>query len=406
MEAEILVAGAGAAGLMAAFHASGRGRQVILAEKNQQPGLKILISGGGRCNLTTTCRGSDLELEYGPRCGRWLRHALRSFPPDALRSFVEEAGVPLQEESLGKIFPVSGRARDVLDALVRVVGESGAKFLADADVEELRVCDEGFRVRLSGQREVKVQHIVLATGGCSYPKTGTTGIGYRLCRELGHRIIEPRPHLAPLAVDLPWVQSFSGMTVEDAELSLRDGRGNILCRRRRPFLFTHRGLSGPAAMDLAGFVEEAEGSCELSIDLAPDMTEEEIDRSLQEAARAGHRRTAQRCLPLWIPERLRYELARQADAGVAISDLTRDARRRLVAGVKSTRLMVDRSLGFAHAEVTRGGVCLDEIDPRTMESKIVPGLFVCGELLDVDGPIGGFNFQAAFATGRLAGLSA
>ncbi len=402
---DVAVIGAGAAGLMAATQAARRGRKTVLLEKNARPGLKILISGGGRCNLTTTKSGRDLEEQYGRRRGRWLRHALRSFTPPDLVAMVEEAGVPLREEDLDKIFPVSGRARDVLDAWLGIAERAGAQLVREAPMLSAERADGGFAVQ-TPHGSVHCETLVLATGGLSYPKTGSTGDGYRVAEAMGHTLIPPVPHLAPLAVDVSWVHELAGIVLDGPTLSVAPVGGAVLCTRRRPILFTHRGLSGPGAMDLSGFVEERGGSCEVRFDFVPDHNLDELQREFTERTQGAGRQSAHLLLPRQLPDRLRRVLAERAGASATVAQLTRDARRRLLESLKDTRVPVDRSLGLDHAEVTRGGIPLDEVDARTMESRRQPGLFLCGEIIDVDGPIGGFNFQAAFATGRLAGLHA
>ena len=377
----------------------------MLLEKNQRPGLKILISGGGRCNVTTTRSGADLEQQYGQLRGRFLRHALRSFPPTAVRAWIESLGVPLQEEDLEKLFPVSQKARDVLEALLRGVRQAGAEVRTERPVVQVAREGEVF-VLHSAQGTVACRSLVLATGGRSYQKTGATGDGYRFLRELGHSITETWPALAPLVVSAPWLRELQGIVLSTAEIAVLDRSGKVVRARRRPILFTHHGLSGPAPMDLAGDVEER-GGADLRLDFAPDQAREELQAQWLDAARAAGRKHAESLLPRELPERLRSALCDIAGVGdTTLASLTKEQRARLLSVVKDLRIPCERSRGFEHAEVTRGGVSLDEIDSKTMASKLVPGLFVCGELLDVDGPIGGFNFQAAFATGRLAGLSA
>ncbi len=404
-DADVVVVGAGAAGLMAAIVAAGRGRRVLLLEKSPRPGLKILISGGGRCNLTTTRHGADLEGQYGARRGRFLRHALRAFPPTALRAFVEAAGVPLQEEDLEKVFPVSQRARDVVAALLALARAAGVTLRTGAAVRALRRDGEGFALALD-DGEVRGAAVVLATGGLSYPKTGATGDGYAFAKALGHAVTATFPALAPLWLDVPWVRALQGIVVHDVAIATVAADGRELLRRQRPILFTHQGLSGPAPMDLAGDLEEQGGGGRVRFDFAPGVAGEELEAGwLSVAAQHGGRRVDS-VLPAQLPDRLRAALLAHAAADTTLAQCSREARRRLLTAVKDLRLPVPRSLGFGHAEVTRGGVALDEVDPRTMQSRVCAGLYVVGELLDVDGPIGGFNFQAAFATGRLAGLHA
>lgn len=404
MIADVVVVGGGAAGLMAATVASRRGRRVVLLEKNRQPGLKILISGGGRCNLTTTRSGADLEAQYGGQRARFLRHALRAFPPHALCAYFESLGVALREEDLEKVFPVSGRAAEIRDALVADLAQAGAALRTEAAMLGVERDGAGFAVTTLGG-VLRAEQVVLATGGLSYPKTGATGDGYAVARAFGHGLVPTVPALAPLALDAPWLHALQGLVL-DANLNLFDRAGKLLVARRRPTLITHRGLSGPGPMDVSGFVEEVGGGCELRLDLAPDLRPEVVERTLLDGARAAPRRLVHHSLPAVVPERLRIALcARHGAADTTAAELTRETRKALVRDIKALSLPVERSLGFAHAEVTRGGVPLDEVDARTMASRLCPGLLLCGEILDIDGPIGGFNFQAAFATGRLAGLA-
>jgi predicted Rossmann fold flavoprotein len=403
--ADVIVVGAGAAGLMAAIFAAGRGRRTLLVEKNRRAGLKILISGGGRCNLTTTRSGQDLEAQYGLQRGRFLRHALRSFPPRALREFVQAAGVPLHEEDLEKVFPDSQQARDIVQALQAQAAAAGVELRAGCAVLAVRHDGASF-VLDTAAGELRCHSVVLATGGLSYPKTGATGDGYGFCRSFGHTITPTWPALAPLRVDAPWVAALQGIVLHDVDLAVLDAEGRVVRRRRRPILFTHLGLSGPAPMDLAGDVEELQGAAQLQFDFLPDVPRDELERQWLAFAVAHGNRRIDALLPQVLPERLRTTLASLAGVEGLLGSFPKEARRRLLAVVKDLRLPVRSSLGFHHAEVTRGGVALAEVDPRTMQSRLRPGLFVCGELLDVDGPIGGFNFQAAFATGRLAGLHA
>ncbi len=392
---------------MAAIQAARRGRRTLLLEKNPRPGLKILISGGGRCNLTTTREGKDLEAQYGKRRGRWLRHALRSFPPTALRAFIEDAGVPLREEDLEKLFPVSQKAKDVVVALLRCVDEAGAELVKEAPVSSVARAERGFVVEAGGRR-YEALSVVLATGGLSYPKTGATGDAYAWCRQFGHTVTETFPALAPLCTQERWVHALQGIVLHGVDIACVGGDGKETMRRRRPILFTHKGLSGPAPMDLAGDVEEQRGAAHARLDFAPETHREALEQEWLQQAKAHGARRVDALLPRALPERVRHALVAHSGAApdATLAGFSKEARRRLLAAVKDLRVAVPSSLGYGAAEVTRGGVALDEVDARTMESKLAPGLFVCGELLDVDGPIGGFNFQAAFATGRLAGLHA
>lgn len=405
LEVDVVVAGGGAAGLFAAATAAARGRRVVLLEKNERPGLKILISGGGRCNVTTTRSGKDLERQYGERRGRFLRHALHTLRPVDVVDHFQALGVPLREEDLEKIFPVSQKARDVLDALIRDCRERGAQLQTSAPVHSIGRAEDRFLVS-TPRGEWRAESVVLATGGLSYPKTGATGDGYAFARAFGHTITSTVPALAPLSMQDAWIRELQGIVLHDVEIAALDADGRVVNRRTRPILFTHKGLSGPAPMDLAGDIEERSGGF-VRFDFAPARTQEQLEAEWLEAAKSHGKRHAASLLPASLPERVRAALCGLAGCGDAtLANFDRAARQRLLRVVKDLRVRCERSLGFDHAEVTRGGVSLDEVDSKTMESRLQKGLFLCGEILDVDGPIGGFNFQAAFGTGRLAGQNA
>ena len=348
---DVVVVGGGAAGLMAAIQAAGRGRTTILLEKNVRLGLKILISGGGRCNLTTTKSGRDLEAEYGARRGRWLRHALRSFTPNDLVALIEGAGVPLREEDLDKIFPTSGRAVDVRDALLSLAVQAGVNVSPGTPMTDAELDSDGFAVH-TPRGLVRTSSLVLATGGLSYPKTGSTGDGYRVARSLGHGLVPTVPHLAPLAIEAVWVRDLAGIVLNHSTIAIARRGGEMLCRRQRPILFTHKGLSGPAPMDLSGFVEEVGGGCEAIIDFVPDVDREGLERDLVEHARTHGRRSTVNALSRDLPERLRRALVDLADAAFPLAELPKARRRQLLTLLKGCRIPVERSLGLDHAEVT------------------------------------------------------
>ncbi|MAG58803.1 MAG: aminoacetone oxidase family FAD-binding enzyme [Planctomycetes bacterium] len=402
---DVVVLGAGAAGLMAAIRSAESGAGTVLLEKNRKPGVKILASGGGRCNLTTTREGSELLGAFPKPQRRWLTPSLRAFPPRRLRAWFEERGVALQEEAMEKVFPVAGCASVVLEALVTALAASGAELRCRAPVREVARGDGGFVVT-TPDGEVRARRVVLAVGGKSYPKTGTVGDGYGIARALGHTISSLRPGLAGLVVDDPHLRALAGLTIEDAAVHWMVGDRRITTWRR-PVLFTHTGLSGPGPMNFASVVEESGGG-KLAIDLMPDASFEEVESGLLDRLRAAPRRGVVASLPTTLPERLRQALVHRAGVGADVigATLTREHRRRLGHLLKGLEVDAKRSTGWDHAEVTCGGVVRDEVDPKTMASRSCRGLFLCGEILDVDGPIGGYNFQAAFATGWVAGGAA
>ena len=425
---DMAVLGAGAAGLVAAIRAAERGRRVVLLEKNRRPGVKILMSGGTRCNLTNArglrdlrvvsgpidpaydpgqARGAEaIQRAFGPN-GRFLGPSLRSLSVERSVELFEAEGVATKVEGSGKVFPASDRATDIVDALTRRLGRSGATLRTNCPALEVEPNGRGFAIRTPGAT-LTVPRVIVCVGGLSYPGSGTTGDGFAIARRFGHSIVETRPALVPIRVAADWVQTLKGLTLPDAHVSIFGPTGPALLERREAVLFAHFGLTGPAILDVSRAVARHDGpeTLEIALDLAPDERSEVLDARLQQAGRSGCRPVVG-LLPEAIPRRLACALlvAAKLPTGRLGPELSKSERKRLVAAIKGLRLPVAGTLGFAKAEVTSGGVHLDEVDPRTLESKLRPGLHFAGEVLDLDGLIGGYNFQAAWSTGWLAGES-
>ncbi|HIF40079.1 MAG TPA: aminoacetone oxidase family FAD-binding enzyme [Planctomycetes bacterium] len=410
---DVVVVGAGAAGLMAALEAARGGARVLVIEKTPRAGTKILASGGTHCNLTTTLEPRAAARLFGKQGERFLRGPFQALSPKALREAFSDWGVPTRSAPLEKIFPVSGRARDVRDALLQVTLAAGAEVRYDTPLLEL-VQQEGsgssWTLRCPGDEDLEASAVILAAGGKSYPRTGTTGDGYGWLQSLGLPLVEPRPSLVPLRSNAHWVQELAGVSLPDCELFLQQAKGEPAARRRRPLLFTHRGLSGPGPMDLSGRISALgdHAQVDLRADLLPDIDRESLrDELLALAAQPG-RPGATRLLKGKVPRRLLGPICAACDIGpdMAAAALTRAQRHGLIEAIKRLPLPVEGTLGYDQAEVTAGGLALDALDSRTMQVHGHEGLFVCGELLDLDGPIGGLNFQAAFSTGYMAGRAA
>jgi predicted Rossmann fold flavoprotein len=389
----------------------------VLLEKNRRPGVKILMSGGTRCNLTHDTDKAGIVAAYG-RDGRFLHSALAALSPTDLVALVEAEGVPMKTEPGGKIFPVSDRATDILDALLRRLERSGAQLALNEGVTAIERTEGGFRVTTSSQtnssQTLEAPHILITTGGKSYPGSGTTGDGYALAASLGHMIVPPRPALTPITTNAAWVRDLQGVTLPDVVVRVMDpaienAKQRVLAERRASFLFAHFGLSGPAPMDVSRAVtgHPRPATLLLECDFLPDVREHELDEQLRTAAAREGKRRILSILPELLPTRLTVALARMATIGddQRAAELSKHQRLRLVEAIKRQPIPISGTRGFAKAEVTAGGVALGEVDSRTMQSKLVPGLFFAGEVLDLDGPIGGYNFQAAFSTGFLAGSS-
>jgi predicted Rossmann fold flavoprotein len=404
---DVVVIGAGAAGLLAAARAAELGRSVLLLEKNRRPGVKILMSGGTRCNITHATDNRGIVAAYGSP-GRFLHSALAALSVQDTIALFEAEGVATKVEETGKIFPVSNKAADVLDALLRRLRRCGATLAVEEPVLALATRAPGFALTTS-HRVVSARRVVLTTGGRSYPGSGTTGDGYSWASSFGHTIVPPRPALVPITVAASWIAGLRGVTIPDVAVRVCEG-GRPLAAGRGSLLFAHFGLSGPVILDVSRAVSghSSPGALTLVLDLLPTLKESELDESIRVEMAAEGRKLLAAVLAGRLPRRLAEAVLPQAGlaADRKAAALSRPERQRLVTAVKRLALRVTGTLGFGRAEVTAGGVALDEVDSRTMQSKKMPGLFLAGEILDLDGPIGGYNFQAAWSTGWLAGQSA
>jgi|TARA_B110000495_G_C23035330_1_gene618107 predicted Rossmann fold flavoprotein len=403
----VVVIGAGAAGLMAAMEAARNSATVVLLEKNNKTGVKILMSGGTRCNLTHNTDARGIAKAFG-HAKRFLQPSLGALPPQAVVELFQSAGVATKVESTGKIFPVSNRAVQVRDALHRLAVEAGVDIRTGTGVNKIRRMETGWLLE-TDQSAINADRIIVTTGGKSWPGCGTTGDAYDWMTELGHTIIRPRPALVPLVGGESWMQELSGLVVDDSIATVLpvSGKQKPLTQRRGSLLFTHFGFSGPAAMDVSGAMTAFDSfdRVRLIVDLVPQYPEEEVLAALSNRHDGGRLKVSS-VLSMWLPNRLANGLVTQLGHDPKIAELPKNSRIKLIQQLKGIQLPVHGTRGFDKAEVTAGGVRLDEVDPRTMESRIHKGLFIAGELLDVEGPIGGYNFQAAFSTGRAAGIAA
>ena len=422
IDTEIAVIGAGAAGIWAAERAAREGTGVVLVEKTARVGTKILASGGQKCNLTTTRDVAGTERLYGKAGGRWLRHALYTMPPSAIRRRFHKLGVPTKTAPLEKVFPVSERAVDVRDALEKAARKAGVDIWLESPArgfERLDGSDEDgmhWKVTVEGDRDLRCRKLLVCPGGKSYPGTGTVGDGYWWMEELGLDIVEPVPDLVGLTSDAPWIEELAGVDIQKVEVRMTDESGKVLERRRRPVVFTHWGVSGPGAMDLAEHVTRphAEHPGEppgraLSLDLVPGMSHQALKKRFVEAAQQSGARGVGSVLPDSIPTSVFRAVCSTLGfdgAGLMVDELGAKQRDRLIDALKGWRIPVDGSRGFDHAEVTAGGVSLDEIDPTTMQVRSTEHLYVFGEILNVQGPIGGLNFQAAWSEAEVAATAA
>lgn len=416
---EVVVIGGGAAGLMAAASSSQLGKSTLLLEKNRKFGVKILMSGGTRCNITHNTDVRGIVSAFG-RNGKFLHSALSMFSPADCVELFNSLGVETKVESTGKVFPVSNKAIDVRDALVRYAEDSGAKLANESPVSGIESRDDGTFSIASNHGTVECRSVIVTTGGLSFPGCGTTGDGYPWAESFGHSIVNTVPALTPLLSRCEWANDLKGVTIDPTAVEIWEPVVAGSKRKPKPiastsgsFLFTHFGFSGPAAMDVSRSIagHATKNKLELKCDFLPSEKIGTVEQTLvAEKKKAGGRTTIRVVSELFpqFPKRLIEQLLAQVNvlAEKRYAELSSQDLSSIAGQLKSLRFPIQGTLGYEKAEVTAGGVKLSEVNSSTMESKLVPNLFFAGEILDLDGPIGGFNFQSAWSTGWVAGQSA
>jgi len=405
---DLVIIGAGAAGLATAIFAA-RGRpalRVRCLDGARHVGAKILVSGGSRCNVTNRI---VTERDFWGGASRTVRQVLRAFPSERAATFFTDLGVALHEEEDGKLFPDTHRSRTVLDALLAELARCSVTLETQRRVVSITRAADAFVIECSGAPAVRARAVVLATGGRSLPKSGSDGAGYVLAQHLGHRLVDTSPALAPLVLDDTWHAALSGVA-HRAEASLLVG-GKLQGRFSGDWLWTHFGASGPLALNLSRHWHRAELEAtpgEVQLSMCPGETFETVDAWLLEQRTARPRAQLVTVLSTRLPASVAETWLRRTsiEPSTVLAQLARDERRALVHALTATRLSVRGSRGYQYAEVTAGGVALDEVNPATLESRVCPGLYLVGEILDVDGRLGGFNFQWAWSSGFVAGTAA
>lgn len=407
---KIVIVGAGPAGMMAAIRAGELSRDVTLIEKNSLLGKKLLLSGKGRCNITNGC-DLDSFLERFFRNGQFLRDAFRKFFNQDLIQFFENRGLKLKVERQLRVFPVSDRSSSVLNVLQNELRKNKVKIFIDAAVKDILVKNKMVEgVLLANGNKINSQRVILATGGVSYSFTGSTGFGIEAARNLGHNIIPLRAGLVPLEVKQHYPKLLEGLALKNIRLKITDSKKDIVSSIGE-LIFTRSGISGPLVFSLSaqiGDLLQKSKSVSALIDLKPALSNEQLDSRLLREFKAAAKRTIKNVLKTLLPQSLINVFLGilKINPDKIVSYITQDERREIAYLLKNFRLDIARLGSIEEGMVTRGGVSLKEINPRTMESRIIKGLYFAGELIDVDADTGGFNLQAAFSTGFLAGESA
>lgn len=406
---DVIVIGGGAAGMMAAVTAAQGGHNVSLYEKNEKLGKKIYITGKGRCNLTNNC---DVETLLQAVCTnrKFLYSAFYGFTSQDTIDFFEQQGMKTKTERGNRVFPASDHSSDVIGALASRLRREGVRIYLKEEVEglifseekEKRVCG----IRLGSGRRVRADAVVVATGGLSYPSTGSTGDGYGFARDAGHHVTELSPSLVPIETGENWAQQMQGLSLRNVEITILDGKKELY-REFGEMMFTHFGVTGPLILTASAVIQKKLNlhPLELYIDLKPALSEEQLDARLLREFERGKNKQFKNVLGTLFPAKLIPVMIERCGilGEKPVHDISREERRRLLALTKHFPLTLTRLRDYNEAIITRGGVSVKEIDPATMRSKLVGGLYFAGEVLDLDAVTGGFNLQIAWSTGRAAG---
>ncbi len=406
---KILVVGGGAAGMMAAVTAERRGKNVLLLEKNEKLGKKLFITGKGRCNLTNSAEVEELfnAVVSNPK---FLYSSFYSFTNEQVIGFFEELGVKTKVERGGRVFPESDHSSDVIRALEQEMKRLGVRISLRTEVKEILTEDGRAKgVRLSSGRTIAADAVIVATGGISYPSTGSTGDGYRFARECGHKVTDLSPALVPMEVKEWYAKELMGLSLRNIGIRITDGKKKLY-EEFGEMLFTHYGVTGPVILSASSIVGKKlkEHPLTLHIDLKPALTEEQLDKRVLREFEANHNRQFKNAVDSLFPAKLRpvaIELSGIPEEK-KVNEVTKEERLHFVRLIKDFSMTLTGLRGYHEAIITKGGVSVKEIDPGTMESKLVKGLYFAGEVLDLDAVTGGYNLQIAWSTGYLAGANA
>ncbi|OIO17835.1 aminoacetone oxidase family FAD-binding enzyme [Candidatus Kuenenbacteria bacterium CG08_land_8_20_14_0_20_37_23] len=407
MNYDLAVIGGGAAGMMAAGRAGEKGAHVLLLEKNDRLGVKLVITGKGRCNVTKA--EFDVRKFVGQlgQNGKFLFSALHKFSPQDTMDFFESRGVCLKIERGQRVFPVSGKAKDILEVLLKYLKINSVDVLAKAEVKDLIIKNGKIeKIILCDGKEFIAKNYAICTGGKSYSDTGSTGVAFQWLTRVGHAIVAPSPALVPVIVREKWIKELEGVSLKNVNIKVFQN-GKKQCERFGEAIFTNNGMSGPIVLDLSKKIGELlkSNEVELGIDFKPALNFENLDKRVQKDFSELKNKIFKNSLGMLLPKKLIFIFVRLSgiDETKKINNVTKDERKRLVHLLKDFRLKVKSLDGFNKAIITSGGVVLNEIDPKTMRSKIIPNLYFAGEIIDLDGPTGGFNLQIAWSTGFAVG---
>lgn len=402
---DLCVVGGGPAGMTAAIFAASNGCKVALIEKNQKLGKKLLITGKGRCNVTNNCSVTEL-LKNVTTNASFLYSAFNRFTAEDTISFFEELGVPLKTERGGRVFPISEKSADVRNALEKRLLSLGVTVINDEAIS-VATSDGQVKTLICKNHKIACSSVILATGGCSYPLTGSDGYGFKMAEMAGHTVIPVRPSLVPLDIRGKMCERLMGLTLNNVTLTLFDKDNKRLYSELGEMLFTHFGVSGPLVLSASVHIKPPYDGYYVLVDLKPALSREQLDKRIQRDFNANINKDFVNALSELLPNKLIPEIVELSgiDPRKKVNVITKEERLALADCIKNMRLDIVSPRGFEEAVVTSGGVSVSEINPKTMESKLVKGLYFAGEVIDTDAYTGGFNLQIAFSTGYAAGSS-
>jgi len=404
---DVAIIGGGPAGIMAAIRAAELGSKVVLIEKNQNLGKKLLMTGNGRCNISHAEFNDKKFVEKLGKKGQFLLSALSVFRPKEVINFFENRGLKTKIEKDGRIFPTSNKAQDVLNILIKYLNKNKVKLLLDQKIVDFEIKKENIESVKLSKGKIFAQSFILCTGGKSYPETGSTGDGYAFAQKMGHKIINPKPALVPIKTKENWVKDLQGLSLKNVSITLFQNNKKQ-DQRIGEMIFTHFGLSGPVILDLSKKIEEllVNGEVILKIDLIPTLDISMLDKKIQEDFKRN--KILKNYLSKILPKRLSELIVKLS--GITpdkkLNSITKEERKKIIEIIKGLKLTPEGSANFSQAMITSGGIDLKKIDSKTMKSKIIKNLFFAGEIIDLDGPTGGYNLQICWSTGYIAGENA
>ena len=408
---KIVIIGGGPAGMMAAITAAKAGADVVLLEKNEKTGKKLFITGKGRCNVTNACDTENLFANVMEH-SKFLYSAVYGYDNQAVMQFFEEAGCHLKTERGQRVFPESDHSSDILRALDREMQKAGVKIRLNSEVEEVLTDNEKKQilgVRLHNREKIMADRLIIATGGISYVLTGSTGDGYRFAREAGHSVTKLSPALVPFNIEEDWCKQLQGLSLRNVEATI-EVEGRNIYSDFGEMLFTHYGVSGPLMLSGSSYYVHKAGNrpAKLYIDLKPALTQEQLDKRILREFDANRNKQFKNAIATLFPAKMQniMPMLAQIDPEKKVNEITKEERERFLHTIKHLELTITGVRDYNEAIITKGGVKLSEINPSTMESKIIKGLYFAGEVLDLDALTGGYNLQIAWSTGHLAGESA